>query len=66
MNIYPTGRVDTKNIKETSEERLMGALKKHVDHTGAYRKKKKKKCTRFSFFFRQTQLLVQMFYNMNI
>jgi len=40
MNIYPTGRVDTKNIKETSEERLMGALKKHVNHTGAYRKKK--------------------------
>lgn len=61
MNVYPTGRVDTKYIKETSEERLMGALKKHVNHTGAYRKK----CTRFSFF-RQTQLLVQMFYNMNI
>lgn len=40
MNIYPTGRFDTKNIKETSEEHLMGALKKHVNHTGAYRKKK--------------------------
>lgn len=66
MNIYPTGRVDTKNIKETSEERLMGALKKHVDHTGAYRKKKKKKMHQIFFFFRQTQLLVQMFYNMNI
>lgn len=39
MNVYPTQRVDTKNIKETSEERLMGALKKHVNHTGAYRKK---------------------------
>lgn len=54
MNIYPTGRVDTKNIKETSEERLMGALKKHVDHTGAYRKKKKKNAPDFLFFSSNT------------
>lgn len=39
MNVYPTGRVDTKNIKETNEERLKGALKKQVNYTGAYRKK---------------------------
>ena len=64
MNVYPIGRVNTKNIKETSEGHLMADLKKQINHTsGAHRKKK---MHQIFFFFRQTQLSVQMFYNMNI
>lgn len=47
MKVYPTGRVHTKNIKETASD---GSIKETSQLSGAYGRK----CTRFSFFLSNT------------